>query len=139
MYSTVSNTFLQGQSGAINYYGVAISGDGNIASVSNAFIDPSGNMLGGVGRPEVFFPTLATTFFPLNNYPANPLGRPRLNAPGSLYYWPTRTTSRSSTCHFIDENTFTFMVPTLATGPHDVTVMNPNGISYTLASAIIAP
>jgi hypothetical protein len=224
LYSSGSNTFLAAQSGAINYYGVAISGDGNIASVSNAFIDASGNMLGGVGRPVVFFPSQATTFFPLNNYPANILERPRLNASGSLYYWaypndfeifdvPTATLKmrfsltetiqnvetplaidaggrqvflitdkgltvvdlgaaplsighlsstsgaaatqiqvrgsgfatglsvkvggQSATANFVDENTFT--VPVLASGPHDLTVTNPNGISYTLASAIIAP
>lgn len=226
LYSTVSNTFVAGQSGAINYYGVAISGDGNIASVSNAFLDASGNMLGGVARPVVLFPNQTTILYPLNNYPANTLGRPRLNASGSLYYWaypndfeifdvPTATLKmrfslaevvqnvetplaidaggrqvflitdkgltvvdlgaaplsighlsstsgaaatqiqvrgsgfvtglsvnvggQSATANFVDENTFTFTVPTLTTGPHDLTVTNPNGISYTLASAIIAP
>jgi hypothetical protein len=46
---------------------------------------------------------------------------------------------QSATANFVDENTFTFTVPVLASGPHDLTVTNPNGISYTLASAIIAP
>jgi len=226
LYSTAGNTFLVPQSGAINYYGVAVSGDGNIASISNAFIDASGAMLGGVGRPEVLFPGQTATPYPLNNYPANTLEHPRLNASGSLYYWAypnnfeifdvptamlklrfslaeviqnvetplaiddggrqvflitdkgltvvdlgvaplsvghlsstsgaagTQIQVRGSgfvtglslkvggqlvTANFVDENTLTFTVPTLATGPHDLTITNPNGISYTLASAIIAP
>jgi IPT/TIG domain len=87
LYSTTSNSFIATQSGAINYYGVGISGDGNIASVSNAFVDPSGNMLGGLGRPAALFPNQSLTPYPLNNYPSNTLERPRLNASGSLYYW----------------------------------------------------
>jgi IPT/TIG domain len=87
LYSVTSNSFIVTQSGSINYYGVGISGDGNIASVSNAFVDPSGNMLGGLGRPAVLFPNQLATPYPLNDYPSNTLQRPRLNASGSLYYW----------------------------------------------------
>ena len=188
--------------------------------------DVSGNMLGGVARPAVFFPGQLGIVYPLNNYPANTFERPRLNASGSLYYWaypnyfevfdvPTamlklrfslsetiqnvetplaideggrqvflitdkgltvvdlgtaplsvghlsstsgaastqiqvrgsgfvnglsvKVGGQLATTIFVDENTLKFTVPALASGPHDLTVTDPNGISYTLVSAILAP
>ena len=87
LYVAASNSFITTKTAAINYYGVSIAGDGNLASVGNAFLDASGNMLGSLSRPVVLFKGLTATPYPLNNYPANSLQRPRLNAAGSLYYW----------------------------------------------------
>ena len=68
------------------FLGVTLSGDGNIAGISNGFSDPSGNAVGSLARPEVQFPGMIVTSYPLNNYPSNTLLRPRLNTSGSLYY-----------------------------------------------------
>jgi IPT/TIG domain len=87
LYSTVTNSFSVGHEGALDYIGVSMAGDGNIAAVGNAFGDPLGNMLGSVAHPSVLNPGITSTPYPLNNYPANTLLRPRLNATGSLYYW----------------------------------------------------
>jgi hypothetical protein len=225
-YSTASGSFLTGQTPAIDYYGVAIAGDGNIASVGNAFLDASGNMLGSLAHPAVLYPGMTSTPYPLNNYPAQAMQRPRLNAAGSLYYWAypnyfeildvsmarlrlrfslketvqnvdtpiaideggrmvflitnegltivdlgsaplsighlssssgaagTQIQVRGSgfgagatatvggqlaTITVTDEDTLTLTVPPLSTGPQDLTITNPDGTSYTLASGIIVP
>jgi hypothetical protein len=226
LYSSASNSFTLLNSNAIDYLGVAVSGDGNIAASSNGFSDPSGNALGSLARPQVQFPGMTVTPYPLNNYPPNTLLRPRLNAAGSLYYWAypswfdifdvqkgtlqlrfslnqtiqnvetplaidpsgrlvflitdagltvvdlgtaplsigylsstigtpgtqlqvrgsgftagiTATVAgQSASVTFTDENTLTLTVPTLSSGPHDLTVLRPDGVSYTLASAIATP
>ena len=226
LYSSISNAFALVNNGAIDYLGVALSGDGNIAGFSNGFSDPSGNAVGGLARPVVQFPGMTVTPYPLNNYPSNTLLRPRLNTTGSLYYWAypnwfeifdvqkgllqlrfslnetiqnvetplaidpsgrlvfliteagltvvdlgtaplsigylsstigTSSTpvqvrgsgftagitasvgGQSASVTFTDENTLTLTVPTLSSGPHDLTILRPDGVSYTLASAIITP
>jgi hypothetical protein len=226
LYSSTSNSFTLLNSNAIDYQGVAVSGDGNIAASSNGFSDPSGNAVGSLARPQVQFPGMTVTPYPLNNYPPNTLLRPRLNASGSLYYWAypswfdifdvqkgtlqlrfslnqtiqnvetplaidpsgrlvflitdagltvvdlgtaplsigylsstigtpgtqlqvrgsgftagiTATVAgQSARVTFTDENTLTLTVPTLSSGPHDLTVLRPDGVSYTLASAIATP
>jgi hypothetical protein len=226
LYSSTSNSFTLLNSNAIDYQGVAVSGDGNIAASSNGFSDPSGNAVGGLARPQVQFPGMTATPYPLNNYPPYTLLRPRLNASGSLYYWaypswfdifdvqkgtlqlrfslnqtiqnvetplatdpsgslvflitdagltvvdlgtapltigylnPTIGTAgtpvqvrgsgftagitatvgdQSASVTFTDQSTLTLILPTLSSGPHDLTIIRPDGVSYTLASAIVAP
>jgi hypothetical protein len=89
LYSTVSKSFVSGRAPATDYVGVAMAGDGNITSGGNAFMDTSGNMLGQPGsscgsvslaRPVVLYPGMTSTPYPMNNYPANTMQRPRLNA-----------------------------------------------------------
>jgi hypothetical protein len=224
LYSSTSNAFALVNNNTIDYYGVALSGDGNIAAVSNGFSDPSGNALGSLARPAVQYPGTTVTPYPLNNYPMNTLKRPRLNTSGSLYYWTypnwfeifdvqkgtlrlrfslsetiedvetplavdpsgtlvflitgagltvvdlgtaplsigylSSTTAtagttvqlrgsgftagitaalggQSASVTFTDANTLTLTVPTLSSGPHDLTLIRPDGASYTFASAIV--
>jgi len=223
LYSSTSNAFAPVYNNAIDYYGVALSGDGNIAAVGNGFSDLSGNALGSLARPVVQFPG-GLTPYSLNNYPMNTLNRPRLNTTGSLYYWAypnwfeifdvqkgtlqlrfslsetiqdvdtplaidpsgelvflitgagltvvdlgtaplsigylSATTAtagttvqvrgsgftagitatlggQSASVTFTDANTLTLTVPTLSSGPHDLTLIRADGASYTLASAIV--
>lgn len=84
-YTAATATMSPGPSGALAYFGATVAADGNIAAVGNTFSDSTGNGLGGLGRPNAFFGTPA--IYPTNNYPANTLQRPRLNASGSLYFW----------------------------------------------------
>src|ERR1700722_3275440 len=226
LFSTTSNSFALVNSNAIDYLGVALSGDGNIAASSNGFPDPSGNAIGTLARPVVQFPGMTSTPYPSNNHPSNTLLRPRLNASGSLYYWAysnwfeifdvqkgtlqlrfslnetiqnvetplaidpsgqmvflitdagltvvdlgtaplsigylssaigaagtsvqargsgftagiTATVGgQSAPVTFTDESTLTLTVPTLPSGPHDLTLIRPDGVSYTLTSAIVTP
>ena len=44
---------------------------------------------------------------------------------------------QSASVTFTDENTLTLTLPTLSSGPHDLTILRPDGVSYTLASAIV--
>jgi hypothetical protein len=223
LYSAISNSFISGQTAVVDYYGVAMAGDGNLASAGNAFLDASGNMVGSLARPVALFNGQTVTPYPLNNYPANSLQRPRLNAAGSLYYWaypnyfeifdvPTATLrlrfsltetvqnvetpiaidtggrqvflitsagltivdlgsaplsighlspstassgtqiqirgsgfksgittaigGQPATISFTDENTLTVTVPTLSSGPQNMTLTNPDGTTYTLQGAI---
>ena len=46
---------------------------------------------------------------------------------------------RSASVTFSDESTLSLTVPTLSSGPHDLTLIRSDGISYTLASAIVTP
>jgi len=85
LYSATTGTYLSGPNAAISYYGTTIAKDGNIAAAGNTFSDPSGNDIGQVGRPTVYYVT--TGVYSQNNYPTGVLYRPRLNASGSLYYW----------------------------------------------------
>jgi IPT/TIG domain len=224
LYSSTGNAFALVNNNAIDYYGVALSGDGNIAAVSNGFSDPSGNALGSLARPAVQYPGATVTPYPLNNYPQNTLHRPRLNTSGSLYYWAypnwfeifdvqkgtlqlrfslsetiqdvetplatdpsgqlvflitgagltvvdlgtaplsigylSSTTAtaglaiqvrgsgftagitatlggQSASVTFTDANTLTLTAPALTSGPHDLTLTRADGVSYTLASAIV--
>ena len=84
LYSSKTNTFTLGP-GAASFFGATIAADGNIAAVGNEFSDLSGNALGLIGRPVVFYGS--QTPYALNNYPNNTLLMPRLNASGSLYFW----------------------------------------------------
>jgi hypothetical protein len=225
-YSTVSNSFAPTNAVAADYYGVAISGDANIAAVGSAFSDLASNFVGGLSRAAVQFPGMTITPYPFNNYPPNTLQRPRFNASGSLYYWSypnwfeifdvqkgtlqvrfslketiqnvetplavdptgqfvflitdagltvvdletaplsvghlsTSTGSagtaiqvrgsglttgitvtvggQSAAVTFTDQSTLTLTVPSLSSGPHDLTLSRPDGISYTMPSAIVTP
>jgi hypothetical protein len=44
-----------------------------------------------------------------------------------------------ATVSFVDQDTLNLILPTLASGPHDVIVSNPTGSPYTLPSGIIYP
>ena len=44
---------------------------------------------------------------------------------------------QSASVTFTDANTLTLTVPTLSSGPHDLTLIRPDGASYTFASAIV--
>ncbi len=219
LYSSTSNSFALVNNDALDYYGVALSGDGNIAAIGNGFSDPSGNAVGSLARPQVQFPGMTA-------YSTNTLQRPRLNASGSLYYWAypnwfeifdvqkgtlqlrfslnetiqnvetplsidpsghlvflitdagltvvdlgtaplsigyltstigtpgasvqvrgsgftagiTATVGgESASVTFTDENTLALTLPTLSSGPHDLTILRTDGVSYTLASAIVTP
>lgn len=46
---------------------------------------------------------------------------------------------QSAPVTFTDENTLTLILPTLSNGPRDLTIIRPDGVSYTLASAIVTP
>jgi hypothetical protein len=61
-------------------YGVAISGDGNIAASELVLTDSSSNILGQVARPDVYY-----SYLEGENGPQI-LPNPVLNASGSLYY-----------------------------------------------------
>jgi hypothetical protein len=226
LYSTTSNSFTLVNNDAIDYQGVALSGDGNIAGISNGLSDLAGNALGSLARPTVQFPSMAVVVYPLNAYPSNTLLHPRLNASASLYYWsypnwfeifdvqkgtlqmrfslketiqnvetplavdPTGqfvflitdagltvvdlgtaplsvghlstsagsagtaiqvrgsgfTTGitvtvggQSAAVTFTDQSTLTLTLPSLSSGPHDLTLSRPDGISYTMPSAIVTP
>lgn len=85
LYSAVSNTYRAGPP-AYSYRGATISGDGTLIGVGNVFANPTGDMVGEVGRPVVFY---GANLYPgINNYPADMLMNPLLNASGSLYFWP---------------------------------------------------
>lgn len=223
LYSSRTNTFAIGP-GASSFFGATVAGDGNIAAVGNEFSDLSGNALGLIGRPVVYYGS--QTPYPLNNYPSNTLLMPRLNGSGSLYFWafpnyfeiidvPTGTLrmrfslsetvqnveapiavdsagqqvflitsagltvvdlgtaplsighlapsggaagtqiqvrgsgfvtgatalvgGQSATVSVVDESTLNLTVPSVASGPQDLTITNPDGSTYTLKSGIGVP
>jgi hypothetical protein len=225
-YSTASNSFAPLNITATDFYGVAISGDGNIAAVGSAFSDLASNAIGGLTRAAVQYPGMTLTPYPFNNYPLNTLERPRFNASGSLYYWaypnwfevfdvakgtlqlrfslketiqsvetplaidPTgefvflitdagltvvdlgtaplsigylnpstgaagtvielrgsgftsgvtaTVGGQSAAVTFTDQSTLGLTLPSLSSGPHDLTLTRPDGISYTMPGAVVTP
>lgn len=69
------------KSAAYQLYGAAFSGDGQIAASQFVFTDSSANVVGRVGRPDIYYDTLGG-----NNSAMPNLQEPKLNAAGSLYY-----------------------------------------------------
>jgi hypothetical protein len=47
--------------------------------------------------------------------------------------------SQASSVTFTDADTLTLTLPSLSSGPHDVTLIRPDGISYTLPGGIVTP
>ncbi|MGB2592336.1 MAG: IPT/TIG domain-containing protein [Candidatus Acidiferrum sp.] len=83
IYSVQNSTYTLAQFpyGSTNEFGIAISGDANVIAVNQILGDVNGNMLGSIAQP------LALYGSPYALNPPPLLLRPRLNAPGSLYYF----------------------------------------------------
>lgn len=69
-------------------YGVAASGDGNVFSTARVLVDSSGNNIGRMGDPPVFYSYGSSSVtYNYTPYNSGALPNPILNAAGSLYYW----------------------------------------------------
>lgn len=73
------------------YYGIAVSGDGNVVGMFPSLDDTQGNKLGSVAVPYPLYPAPYSSADYWTGYgagvvPPKPLLYPRLNASGSLYY-----------------------------------------------------
>ena len=72
--------------GPAQAYGVAVSGDGNVLATERAFASPSGNIIGRMGYPPIFYPQ-SGEYYNFTPYASGSLQNPALNAAGSLYFW----------------------------------------------------
>jgi hypothetical protein len=74
------------------YYGIAISGDGNVVGMFPSLDDTNGDILGSVAAPYPLYPRPNSNAIDYGEgyakgvVPPKPLFYPRLNASGSLYY-----------------------------------------------------
>lgn len=65
--------------------GLAVSADGNVIGVVQAFVDPSGTVVGRFAYPHIYYPGNPTIGY--TAYQGGALQNPELNEAGSLYYW----------------------------------------------------
>lgn len=67
-------------------HGAAIANDGNLAATDLLFLDSSGNVIGRLAQPDVFY-TRSTWAPGFDSFSSGGLFMPVLNDAGSLYYW----------------------------------------------------
>jgi hypothetical protein len=69
-------------------FGVTVAADGNVVGAVSTFVNASGNIVGRLAYPLVYYPnTNNEAYFAYSPFQDGALQNPALNDPGSLYYW----------------------------------------------------
>ncbi len=87
IYSSGQQTYTPAPGALTQGLGVAVAGDGNVLAATMALADSTGSLIGRVAHPAVEYGA-GFDLYNENTIPTGSLLQPKLNAAGSLYYWP---------------------------------------------------